>query len=250
MPQNLYDQARFFESYQELRANPANYNDLLEQPALRRLLPALQGKDVLDLGCGAGGTCRYLLERGAASVTGIDLSARMIAQAKQDSSADIRFLCMPMEALGELGLTFDLVVSSLALHYVQDYPSLLRAVFAALRPGGTFVFSQEHPLTTAPRHGARWLADAQEGRYYPLTDYGRPGQRRTAWMGAQVEKYHRSFSELVSGLLQAGFRLSAMREPLPGQEALRKNPRMAKEFDKPSFLLLRAEKPAFQEKQG
>lgn len=52
MKQNIYDNPKFFESYHKLRSSKITYNDFVEQPALKALLPDLTGKRVLDLGCG------------------------------------------------------------------------------------------------------------------------------------------------------------------------------------------------------
>ena len=55
--QNIYDNETFFEGYKSLRAGETNYNDLLEQPAMAKMLRDLTAKDVLDLGCGYGHNC-------------------------------------------------------------------------------------------------------------------------------------------------------------------------------------------------
>lgn len=48
--QNIYDNDTFFEGYRTMRAGETNYNDLLEQPAMAKMLPDLTRKNVLDLG--------------------------------------------------------------------------------------------------------------------------------------------------------------------------------------------------------
>lgn len=50
--QNIFDNEAFFNGYKALRDSDCNANDLIEQPAMRKLLPDLNGKTVLDLGCG------------------------------------------------------------------------------------------------------------------------------------------------------------------------------------------------------
>ena len=55
--ESIYDNPVFFEGYRQIRAQKNNYNDLLEQPVMRALLPDLSGKTVLDLGCGYGRSC-------------------------------------------------------------------------------------------------------------------------------------------------------------------------------------------------
>ena len=56
--QNIYDNEIFFEGYKKLRENTASANVLFEIPALLSLLPDLEGKRVLDLGCGYGEHCK------------------------------------------------------------------------------------------------------------------------------------------------------------------------------------------------
>lgn len=58
MQQNIYDNNEFFENYKNTRLSNDSFNELLEQPAMKRLLPDLQGKTVLDLGCGFGFNCK------------------------------------------------------------------------------------------------------------------------------------------------------------------------------------------------
>ena len=57
--QNIYDNSTFFESYKKLRINDLGFNNLIEQPALRALLPNFNGKTIMDIGCGFGDFCQY-----------------------------------------------------------------------------------------------------------------------------------------------------------------------------------------------
>ena len=81
---SVYDKENFFELYQKLRSNPISLNEIVEKPTMLSLLPDLQGKKLLDLGCGTGGHLQLYLENNAESVVGIDLSAKMLEQAEQD----------------------------------------------------------------------------------------------------------------------------------------------------------------------
>lgn len=85
MKQNIYDNDTFFEKYQEIRARENNYNNLLEQPNFFSLIPNLENKVVLDIGCGMGNFAAYCISQGAKHVTGIDISSNMIAHAKKAS---------------------------------------------------------------------------------------------------------------------------------------------------------------------
>ena len=81
---SVYDKESFFALYQKLRSNPISLNEIVEKPTMLSLLPDLQGKKLLDLGCGTGGHLQLYLERNAERVVGTDLSAKMLEQAEQD----------------------------------------------------------------------------------------------------------------------------------------------------------------------
>jgi 2-polyprenyl-3-methyl-5-hydroxy-6-metoxy-1,4-benzoquinol methylase len=111
---NLFDNDEFFRSYKELRERKVNCNVLIEQPAMKELLPDLKGKDVLDLGCGYGCNCRDFIVKGAKSVTGIDISKKMLDVAKTENNLPgIRYLNMDMNDISGIDGKFDLVYSSL-----------------------------------------------------------------------------------------------------------------------------------------
>lgn len=246
-PQNIFDNPTFFEGYKELRARENNYNNLLEQPAMAALMPDVSGKTVLDLGCGAGHNCLNFVRRGAAEVVGVDLSEKMLAVAKEECSDEkITYLRMSMTEAGTLGRTFDLVYSSLAFHYVEDFPALAKTLYSLLNDGGTLLFSQEHPLTTAtPDDGGHFNHDENGERIsYTFSDYNRPGRREATWFVGGVEKYHRTFSDIVTALAEVGFVIERMEEPRPSEDALMRIPKMIGEFIKPSFLIVKAGKRA------
>src|SRR3712207_4681170 len=128
--QNVYDDPRFFAAYKELRDAKRGINEAIEQPALRRLLPPLDGLDVLDLGCGDGELARWCVERGARRVVGVDLSARMLALARERTAdGRVQLVRTAIEQAAFAPGSFDLVASSFALHYVADYAGVVGRVF-------------------------------------------------------------------------------------------------------------------------
>lgn len=148
--QNVYDDDEFFAGYQAMRAAGSGLNEAVEQPALQALLPAVDGLDVVDLGCGDGTLSRRLAEAGVRSVLGVDPSARMLElAANRTVDPRVRFVHAFSEELHLSDRCADLVVSSLALHYVEDLSGLLARIGSWLRPTGQFVASMEHPIVTA-----------------------------------------------------------------------------------------------------
>lgn len=249
-PQNIFDNSRFFSGYSELREGP-NFNDWLEQPAMAALLPPVEGAKVLDIGCGFGRNCADFLERGARDVVGIDISEKMLSVARKEHSAPrLRFLNLDMDSLPS-GLEgegpFDLVYSSLAFHYSQNWSRLCAAVAGLLSPGGVLLFSQEHPVVTAPVDGSeRWTKDSSGRARYLLSDYPAEGERSVKWFVDGVIHQHRTFSTIINGLVDAGLRIAEVAEPCPGKAALKAVPGLKRELVKPSFLIVKAEKPKEQ----
>ena len=240
--QNIYDDPTFFEGYRRLRQNPGSANDLFEEPALFALLPDVRGRAVVDLGCGDGGHCMRLVRAGAREVVGVDISENMLAAARANNADPrIEYLRLPMEDLRALNRRFDVAVSSLAVHYVADFPALARDVRALLDAGGVFVFSQEHPLTSCFSGGERWTRDADGNKLHAnIADYCVEGARDTRWFVDGVRKYHRTFSTIVNALVDAGFRIDRVVEPTPDAGMMRAHPEHADLRHKPDFMLVRA----------
>jgi SAM-dependent methyltransferase len=138
---------------------------------------------------------------------------------------------------------FDLVVSSLALHYVADYPLIVRRVAACLVPGGRFAFSVEHPIFTA--HGTSdWHTGPDGARlHWPVDHYRDEGERKTRWFVDGVVKYHRTIETYVNTLLEAGLMLVRLEEPEGEAELLARRPELHEERRRPTFLLLAADRP-------
>lgn len=179
MTQNIYDDAGFFQNYSQLPRSLRGLDGAPEWPALRALLPALGASSVLDLGCGFGWFCRFAAGQGAAEVLGVDVSERMLARARAETSAAaVRYELADLERYEPPFGRFDLVYSSLALHYLVELPVLFARVQRALRPGGRFVFSVEPPIMTALRHQG-WTSDASGLPVWPVGGYrrGQAGHR-------------------------------------------------------------------------
>lgn len=238
MKQNKYDVASFFEKYSRMERSSRGLAGAGEWPALQRLLPDFGGLRVLDLGCGYGWHCIYAAEHGAQSVLGIDLSEKMLDEARgKTASPAVRYRRAAIEELGFDDGSFDAVISSLALHYIEDYGALARAVWRWLAPNGQFVFSVEHPVFTA--HGAQdWCRDAHgDIWHFPVDRYYDEGRRDTVFLGESVVKYHRTLTTYLQELLAAGFLLEAVVEPTPPDD-------MPDERRRPMMLLVSARKPA------
>jgi SAM-dependent methyltransferase len=229
----LYDDLVFFARYQEMRDAGAGLNEALEQPALRRLLPCVQDTDVVELGCGHGTLARRLAAAGARSVLAVDAAHRMLDRAMRVPDPRVRYLRADIGSLDLAAGATDLVVSSLALHYVADFQALLERVARWLRPGGHLVFSVEHPAVTARLPVP---PDGVGGRY------DQEGARVQTWFGTPLTKYHRRLATLAGGVLAAGLTLAGLDEPQPAPVAVARRPGLAPYRDRPPLLLISAVK--------
>ena len=242
--QNIYDDPKFFEGYERLRQSRTGLNEVLEQPALRSVLPAsLAGMRVLDLGCGFGDFAREARREGALLVVGIDPSRRMLERAialTQDPAIEYRRTSI--EELDFEGERFDLVVSSLSLHYVEDYAGALARIAPLLDAGGRLAFSVEHPICTALPAQQRVRDASGSPLCWPVDDYHQEGRRETRWFIDGVIKFHRTVETYVMGLLNAGFALTALKEPLPTPRASSSVPELDLHQRRPPFLVLAADR--------
>lgn len=242
MKENKYDEKNFFMKYSEMERSRKGLKGAGEWHELQKILPDFKGRKVLDLGCGYGWHCKYAVQNGADSVLGIDISRRMLETAEQKNYDEkIDYRCAAMEDLRFPEETFDVVLSSLAFHYVKDFEPLVRNISSWLKNGGQFVFSVEHPVFTA--FGTQdWYYD-KEGNilHFPVDNYYYEGIREAVFLGEKVIKYHRTLTTYLNTLLQNGFTLRHIIEPAPPEEMM-DIPGMKDEMRRPMMLLVSAVK--------
>ena len=240
MTQNIYDNPKFFAGYIRLGRSVEGLDGAAEWPALRALLPDLRGRRVLDLGCGFGWFCRWARAQGATLIRGLDISEKMLARARSmtDDPA-IEYERADLERLDLPRASFDLVYSSLALHYIVDLDGLLAQAHGALVPGGSLVFSAEHPIYTAPAKPG-WQSDGGERQVWPVDGYLEEGPRTTDWLAKGVIKQHRTIATYLNLLLRLGFAISHVEEWGPTDAQIAARPSLAVERHRPPFLLIAA----------
>lgn len=243
MKQNKYDDKNFFTAYKQMSRSVKGLRGAGEWHEFKPLIPSLKGKSVLDLGCGFGWHCRFAREQQASSVIGVDISEKMlqIAREKTDDPA-ISYVQMPIEDIEFSNSQFDMVISSLAFHYVKLFEAICKKVYDYLKPEGTFLFSVEHPIFTS-RNEQNWHRDEQGNPlHWPVDHYQSEGKRETTFLTENVVKYHRTVSTYINDLIHAGFTIHAVKEPQPTDEMLSNDPLMKDENRRPMFLIILAKK--------
>ncbi len=242
MTQNIYDTEEFFANYSRLPRSVHGLDGAPEWPSIRALLPELRGLNVVDLGCGFGWFCRWVREGGAAHVLGIDVSENMLTRARAETcDPAITYRRADLETVELPPASFGLAYSSLAFHYIEHLDRLFSEVHSALKPGGAFVFSVEHPTVTAPRNPG-WSVNAAGGQTWPVDGYLDEGPRTTDWLAKGVVKQHRTIATYVNLLLRIGFSLRYMEEWGPSPEQVTARPDFAANRECPPFLLISAQR--------
>ena len=243
MKQNKYDDPAFFANYSQMARSIGGLDAAGEWPAFRELLPKLRDKKVLDLGCGFGWHCRYAREQGARSVVGVDLSEKMIARARENTNdSAIEYRRLAIEDIDFSAEAFDVVLSSLALHYVERFDIVCRKVHHCLKPEGAFVLSVEHPIFTALAAQDWHYGQHGERLHWPVDHYQDEGLRQARFLDHDVVKYHRILATYVNTLIDSAFTITKLSEPAPTRELLDRHPEWQDETRGPMFLLIAAVK--------
>jgi SAM-dependent methyltransferase len=240
MTQNIYDNPEFFAGYSQLGRSVDGLDGAAEWSAMRALLPDLRDRAVVDLGCGFGWFCRWVRAQGASHVLGLDVSEKMLARARAETSDPaIRYAHADLEQFDLPAASFGLAYSSLALHYVEHLDRLLATVRDALVSGGSLVFSVEHPIYTAPANPG-WVVDGAGRKTWPVDLYLVEGPRQTDWLTKGVIKQHRTIGHYLNALLRHGFAISHVEEWGPDDAQIAAHPEWADERQRPPFLLVGA----------
>ncbi len=206
------------------------FNTLYERPATFALAGEVDGRRVLEVGCGAGPLTELLLDAGA-DVTAIDVSPGMLALARarlgDRATLMVADLSEPL-AFAEDN-NFDLVVGSLVMHYVEHWGPVLTEFRRVLRPGGAVVFSTHHPTMDWEMAPDDYFAVRQ------VTDRWRMGGE-----AFDVTFWRRPLTDMTSAISAAGFLIERIVEPRPSAQIAEVDPAaFTKLATAPRFLFFR-----------
>lgn len=227
-------------SYEEMAEHYFNYvdtkpfNAYYERPATISLLPDVKGKKVLDAGCAAGWYTKWLLDNGA-SVIALDFSPKMIEMTKKrvENKAEIirADLNNPIDFIEDNSI--DIVLSSLALHYLKNWDTVMSEFNRILKDGGQLVFSVHHPFmdfTTFNKENY-FLTELLEDDWSTINGK------------VKVQFYRRPLSNIITSVIDSGFVIEKLLEPMPIEQFRIEKPDIYDVLTKnPQFLFIRAKK--------
>jgi ubiquinone/menaquinone biosynthesis C-methylase UbiE len=223
-----------------------------EKPAIHAEMPELDELTVLDLGCGSGADTEWAKENNAKKLFGVDISVELLEVAKTHHP-DSNFSAMDISALAFKNDSFDLVYSSLAMHYISNWAKSLGEIRRVLKQEGMFIFSCNHPLETSMEYSGneetrtakigRTIVQGTEeriihGDYLALEDDRIKPIEGTVASGHKVHYYHRPFGKMIESIVASGFTIKKAVEPVPLPEMQEHNNEHYKQVMKqPKFLI-------------
>ena len=197
-------------------------------PHTLKLLGPVNGKSILDLGCGEGGYARILSKKGAV-VTAIDGSEKLIEIAQEKAGQEglsIPYLVRNAKALdGIKTQSFDIVLASMSLMDVEDYGGALVESRRVLRKGGTLLMSILHPCFT----------ERATDNYFDKTPWK---QFVAKGFKQKVLFRHMPLQGFINPLLELGFKMQRFYEPMPTQEQMQASSRIPRLARVPMFLFM------------
>lgn len=215
-----------------------------EEQILPLAAQLLQGYDaVLDIGTGEGQISRLLAAQGAGRVIGVDPTANQITEAVARGGGPV-YARSGAAALPFADATFDAAVACLVFEHIEAVDEAIDEVARVVRPGGRFVFMLNHPLLQTP--GSGWIDDhimEPPEQYWRIGPYLTESHEVEQVMkGVFVPFIHRPVGRYINALLDAGFNLRRMIEPMPPPGFLAKCPEYAEAATIPRLLVLVSER--------
>jgi len=226
---DVYNDKEFVNSY----ANKIEYNShnaLYERPAMLSLLPDVCGKKVLDSGCGPGVYADWLVNKGAI-VTAIDYSDEMISIVKERIGNKATIIKANLNH--ELGFLrdeeFDVVLSSMLVHYIKNWNNLFSEFNRILKKNGALIFSTGHPI--------------MDFQLFPDGNYFETELVTELWpsYNKEIKFFRRPLGDVFKILKETDFKFDELLEPLPLEECRERFPDSYKKLStKPWFICFRA----------
>jgi SAM-dependent methyltransferase len=242
-----------------VRSGKNYYSEYLNGPALKRMVGDVEGKRVLDVGCGEGYLSRFFA-KGGAEVVGIDLSDALIKAAVEEEErhpSGVKYFVADAADLNMLeSESFDVAFCYMALMDIRDYEGAISETSRVLKTGGRFVVLIEHPCFEFVRFldgkaVSGWETRLQEDGskeylYYWVADYLGRHSYAVEWKHDRLSSsfvttgFHRTLSDYVNALTEHGLIVKRLDEPQPLEKGVRVHPPMKKHYRVPQSMVIEA----------
>lgn len=243
-----------------VRSGKNYYAEYLNGPALKRMVGNVEGRLVLDIGCGEGCFARFFAKAGA-KVTAIDLSDALIKAALEEEQGHplgIKYFVADAADLNMLDSnSFEVAYSHMSLGDIADYEGSIAEVSRVLRLGGRLIAVMEHPCFTVRSLDGKtvggWETRLRENGSkdyirYGVEDYLRRHSYACEWKHDRLASsfvttgFHRTLSDYVNALSNKALVVTRLDEPRPLDEGVRVHPPMSKHYRVPQSIVIEATK--------
>lgn len=181
-----------------------------------KLLGNLSNKSVLEIGCGNGHSLKYVADRGATDLWGLDISANQIERTRvflESKGINANLVCSPME--DECGLPtnyFDLVYSVYGIGWTTDLDKTFKRIHSYLKKDGIFVFGWSHPIHKC--------VSVEEGRLIFSNSYFNEEWYRADMSDKKIMLSNRMLSTYINALSDNGFVIEKLIEETDREKAM------------------------------
>jgi SAM-dependent methyltransferase len=230
------------------------FRDHFNTPAFFDLLPNVDGRTGLDIGCGEGHNTRLLTQRGA-RVYAIDIAPTFVKHAKQ-AAGSVEYAIASGQMLPFPAAAFDFVTAFMSLMDLPQPQIALGEAERVLKPGGFLQFSITHPCFDTPHR--RRIRDAQGktiamevGGYYQAPDgqidewifHSAPREVTAGLRKFRIPRFQRTIADWLNMSVEAGLVIERVSEPRATDEAAARFPTLQGTQVVPFFLHIRCRKP-------
>lgn len=211
------------------------YNALFERPSTIALLDNVEGKDVIDMGCGPGAYAEWFIQQSVNQLTCTDLSDEMVSLVKDKYGSKVRAYVQDIAA-GlplEKNDSADIIVCPLVLHYIEDLTTVFKSVHRVLKTGGYMVFSTHHPFAD--------FECSQSGNYFSRERVEEEWD--TVGVPVKVNFYRRSLTEITDAITSSGLMISRISEGCVDERAKELSETTYNYLkNNPNFIFIKCEK--------
>lgn len=174
------------------------------------------GKKVLEICCGSGHSLKYLADRKAAELWGLDLSKEQLAHADEylkQNGYQAKLICAAMEEDAEIPTDyFDYVYSIYGIGWTTDLPGTFRKIASYLKKDGTFIFSWHHTLHYCVAWSCEERDVIEEDQLILTRSYFDESYFKMPVHDSEIILCNRKISTYINALAEAGFVIEQMVE--------------------------------------
>lgn len=237
MTSNIESFSKIAKFYSDEFEEESPFNSYYERPRMIKLIDNIENECVLDAGCAGGWYSEKLLQKGA-KVTSIDINEKMLELAKKrifDKKLNDNSKILFQDLNQKLSFkkdSFDMILSSLTIHYIKNLENVLKEFQRILKPNSPLLFSTHHPFMNFKR-----INNNDYFNQHIKAETWKKGDQNP--ISVKIKFYHRSFEKIINTTCKY-FNIEKIIEPKPIKEFKNKDELNYQYLNKnPHFLIIK-----------